>query len=150
MHLYFKERRKAAKLTSERDAVRTLTAYAKYETGARCEVHLRSAMVGGALLLDFCDETGRCIEITPMGWRVLPTAPVKFQRVPGMAALPLPERGGDIKQLRQFGPTSATPTSFCLSPCSPMRCVRVDRMFCSIWSAKAAQGRRQRPGLRAA
>ena len=102
VHLYFKERRKAPKLTSERDAVRTLTAYAKYETGARCEVHLRSAMVGGALLLDIGDETGRWIEITPMGWRVLPTAPVKFQRVPGMAALPLPERGGDIKQLRQF------------------------------------------------
>lgn len=102
VHRFFLERKKAPKLASERDAVRTLTAYAKYETGARCEVHLRSAMVGGTLLLDIGDETGRCIEITPMGWRVLPTAPVKFQRMPGMAALPLPERGGDIKQLRQF------------------------------------------------
>ena len=100
MHLFFKERRKAPKLTSERDAVRTLTAHAKYETGARCEVHLRSAMVGGTLLLDIGD--GRCIEVCPTGWRVLPVAPVKFQRMPGMAALPLPERGGDIKQLRQF------------------------------------------------
>jgi hypothetical protein len=59
-------------------------------------------MVGETLLLDIGDETGRCIEITPTGWRVLPTAPVKFQRMPGMTALPLPERGGDINQLRPF------------------------------------------------
>jgi hypothetical protein len=43
---------------------------------------------------------------------MLPTAPVKFQRVPGMAALPLPERGGDIKQLQQF--TNLGDTNFVL------------------------------------
>ena len=108
---FFHEKKRAPKLSSERDAIRTLTAHARYQ-GGRCEVYLRSAMVGGALLLDIGDETGRCIEVTPTGWRVLATAPVKFQRMRGMAALPLPERGGDIKELRQF--TNLTDSAFIL------------------------------------
>jgi hypothetical protein len=101
-HQYFREKNRAPKLASERDAMRTLTAYARYQGGPRCEVHLRSAHVGETLFLDIGDETGRCIEITAAGWRVLPRSPVKFQRMPGMAALPIPEVGGDIDQLRRF------------------------------------------------
>jgi hypothetical protein len=101
-HEYFRETSKAPKLASERDALRTLAAYARYQGGPRCEVHLRSASIGATLILDIGDETGRCIEITAAGWRVLPRSPVKFQRVPGMAALPIPEVGGDIERLRQF------------------------------------------------
>jgi hypothetical protein len=101
-HQYFREKNKAPKLASERDAIRTLTAYARYEGDPRCEVHLRSARVDETLFLDIGDETGRCIEITAAGWRVLPRSPVKFQRPPGMAALPIPEVGGDIEQLRRF------------------------------------------------
>ena len=98
-HRYFFEKQKAPKLASERDALRTLAAYARYQGGPRCEVHLRSGRVGEMLIVDIGDETGRAIEVTPAGWQVLPRSPVKFQRMPGMAALPIPERGGDIEQL---------------------------------------------------
>jgi hypothetical protein len=99
---FFKEFQKAPKLASERDAIRTLSAIAKFETGQRCEVYLRSARVGETLFLDVGDETGRAIEVTAAGWRVLPASPVKFQRMAGMGALPIPERGGEIEQLRRF------------------------------------------------
>jgi hypothetical protein len=74
-HEYFRETNKAPKLASERDALRTLAAYARYQGGARCEVHMRSANIGATLVLDIGDETGRCIEITAAGWRVLPRSP---------------------------------------------------------------------------
>jgi hypothetical protein len=109
---YFREKSKAPKLASERDAVRTLSAYARYQGGPRCEVHLRSASIGATLVLDIGDETGRCIEITAAGWRVLPRSPVKFQRRHGMTALPIPEVGGDIEQLRRF--TSMSDGNFIL------------------------------------
>jgi hypothetical protein len=99
---FFKEFRKAPKLASERDAIRTLSAIAKFETGSRWEVYLRSAQIGETLFLDVGDETGRAIEVTAAGWRVLPASPVKFQRMAGMGALPIPEHGGEIEQLRRF------------------------------------------------
>ena len=99
---YFKETQRAPKLSAERDAIRTLASIAKYETPERCEVHLRSAQVGETIIVDIGDETGRVIEITASGWRVLPVPPVKFQRMAGIAALPIPERGGNIQHLRRF------------------------------------------------
>ena len=68
------ERKKAPKLTSERDAIRTLSAFARYEGGPRCDVYLRSALVGQTLYLDIGDETGRVIEISTRGWQVLPAS----------------------------------------------------------------------------
>jgi hypothetical protein len=99
---YFNEQQRAPKLSAERDAIRTLTAIAKFENPERYEVHLRSAQVGETLIIDIGDETGRVVEITASGWRVIPSSPVKFQRMPGMGALPMPEHGGNIKHLRRF------------------------------------------------
>jgi hypothetical protein len=99
---YYKEKQRAPKLSAEKDAIRTLTSVAKYENPERCEVHLRSAQVGKTLIVDIGDETGQAIEITASGWRVLPAPPVKFQRMAGMEALPIPERSGNIQELRRF------------------------------------------------
>ena len=104
---FFKETQKAPKLSSERDAIRTLSAIARHE-GTRCEVSLRTAQADGKLYIDIGDETGRAIEIEPNRWRVIDKPPVnvKFQRSAGMAALPIPEYGGKIKQLRRFAHVS--------------------------------------------
>ena len=101
LHQYFDETQKAPKLTSEKDAIRSLTAFAKYK-GGRHEVYLRSAQVGEKIYLDIGDDTGRAIEISAAEWQVIANAPVKFQRMPGMAALPIPTRSGNILQLRRF------------------------------------------------
>jgi hypothetical protein len=111
-HQYFGQKNKAPKLASERDAMRTLAAYARYQGGPRCEVHLRSARVGETLILDIGDETGWAIEVTAAGWHLLARSPVKFERMPGMAALPIPEIGGDIQRLRRF--TNLSDSNFVL------------------------------------
>src|SRR4029079_17404674 len=56
----------------------------------------------GRIYLDRADEQWRAVQIGAEGWRVLGCPPVRFRRAPGMLPLPLPERGGSIKDLRPF------------------------------------------------
>jgi hypothetical protein len=42
------------------------------------------------------------VEITAQGWHVVADPPVKFRRSKGVAALPLPQRDGSLKELRRF------------------------------------------------
>lgn len=103
-------------------ALSTLAGRAEIE-GAAHEVHVRvSGLAGDRYYLDLCDVTWRVIEITADGWRVVdardaaartrtPSMPegwdlirgggsVRFRRAPGMLALPEPERGGSLNELR--------------------------------------------------
>ena len=130
VRLYLKERRKAAKLTSERDAVRTLTAYAKYETGARCgglpQRNGRQGIAARLLRRDRAVQTQTYAD----GLASAPHAPVNFDACPeGRAAAP----GARWRHqaARQFTKL-ATPTWFCLSPCSPMRCVRLPHVLLDL------------------
>jgi hypothetical protein len=82
-------------------AIRTLCAHAKYN-GARHEVHLRAAKLGGKIYLDIGDPESHVVEIDTTGWQMIQDSPVRFRRRAGMAALPMPERGGSIEQLRSL------------------------------------------------
>jgi hypothetical protein len=67
------------------------------------EVHVRVAQDGAdALFVDLCDPAWQVIKITPLGWSVVQSPPVRFRRTSGMRALPLLERGKPIKALRPF------------------------------------------------
>jgi putative DNA primase/helicase len=79
--------------------LRTLEAQALFD-GPTHPVHLRVAEANGCLYLDLANEQWEAVEITAAGWHVIPHPPVKFRRVPSMAPLPHPERGGDITLLR--------------------------------------------------
>ena len=52
------------------------------------------------MYLDLCDDRWRAIEIDAQGWRIVDAPPVNFTRFRGMLALPEPERGGSIADLR--------------------------------------------------
>ncbi|HLZ61705.1 MAG TPA: hypothetical protein VKR06_32570 [Ktedonosporobacter sp.] len=82
-------------------AIEVFIAYA-YEHAERAQVHLRIAYQDGFIYLDLCNEAGQCVEITPNGWQVLDEAPVYFQRTNDMLALPVPEPGGRLDDLRQI------------------------------------------------
>ncbi len=56
----------------------------------------------GASWLDMCDDAWRAVEITGSGWEVVNKPPVKFVRSEVMAALPDPEGGHMIEELRGF------------------------------------------------
>src|SRR5665811_1117015 len=101
LHQFFIETRKAPGLGAMKQAIRTLSAYAKFDS-PRHEVHLRAAKFGGKIYLDIGDTEWHVVEIDASGWRMIQDSPVRFRRTAGMAALPLPERGGSIGQLRQL------------------------------------------------
>jgi hypothetical protein len=98
---FFVEKQKAPASGAVKSAIATLAAHAQFG-GERHEVHLRVAGHDGKIYLDLGDETWHAIEIDATGWRVIPAAPVRFRRSPDMAALPIPQRGGSIEDLRCF------------------------------------------------
>lgn len=64
------------------------------------EVFTRIAATPNAIYYDLCDPTGRVVEITAQGWKVIAAAPVPFVRPRGMLPAPEPQRGGIVEQLR--------------------------------------------------
>jgi hypothetical protein len=81
--------------------VRTLNTRAKYE-GPERSVHVRVAQQEGRLFLDLADRERRAIEITAEGWSIIHDPSARFHRPVGMLALPVPERGGSIDDLKPF------------------------------------------------
>jgi hypothetical protein len=78
-----------------------LAAKAMFE-GPRTPVHYRVAGDATAIYIDLGDPEWKAIQITRDGWAVLERHPVRFWRTGGMAALPVPERGGGLDLLRPF------------------------------------------------
>lgn len=83
------------------DTIRVLEAKAYAEGPAR-EPCLRVGEVAGKVYLDLCDVTWRVVEVDGDGWRLAAQAPVAFVRSGQMRALPEPEGGYGIEELRRF------------------------------------------------
>ena len=66
------------------------------------EVFVRVGARNDTVYLDLGNKTWDVIEITRTGWRPAKKPPVKFRRPAGMQALPMPEPGGSINELRPF------------------------------------------------
>jgi len=86
----------ALRVNSLTEAITNLDAKATHQ-GATHEVFIRIGAVAGRYYLDLGTDSWECVEMSPEGWRVLPVAPVRFTRSPGMLALPVPTRapGGE-------------------------------------------------------
>ena len=69
----------------------------------QAEAYVRLAEHEGAIWLDLADGKWRTVRITAAGWQVVDgRPPVRFVRPRGMLALPTPEGGGSIDDLRPF------------------------------------------------
>jgi hypothetical protein len=83
------------------ETIRTLQALA-----FDCPIYRIWQRVGwfeGAVYVDLGDDAHRAIEVTAhSGWRIIERPSVKFERDAAMKALPDPEPGGSIEQLRRF------------------------------------------------
>ena len=62
-------------------------------------LHLRVAEHAGRRYLDLGDVSGRAVEVSTAGWRVIDAAPVTFRRTSLSGALPEPARGGSFDAL---------------------------------------------------
>jgi hypothetical protein len=74
--------------------------------GPEQKVYTRVAGVGDecVMYIDLCNDEWQAIAINPIGWRIVEShdVPFAFRRSPGMAALPLPQRGGTLAEIRDF------------------------------------------------
>jgi hypothetical protein len=125
LHAFYRDKAKVPSTTSMNSALRTLRAQARFESRERHEVRLRVAERDGKIYLDLGDPSWRVVEIDVDGWGVVDRAPVRFRRTAGMAALPLPRRGGSIQQLKKF--VSLDQPSFILLGSTIVDAYRINR-----------------------
>lgn len=83
-------------------AVAVIEAQALFGGWPTRKVHVRIADHNGKIYVDLANDRWEVIEIDETGWRVVPNSPVKFCRTPGMQPLPMPRKGGKIKDLWYF------------------------------------------------
>jgi hypothetical protein len=83
------------------DALTVLEGRAVFAGGER-SVFVRVAQADGAIFLDLADAAWRAVKITAQGWSVVDNPPVRFRRPRGLLALPEPDPGGAIDELRGF------------------------------------------------
>jgi hypothetical protein len=83
------------------DALAVFAAQARFD-GPERAVHLRVADAGGCIYVDLVNDAWEAVEISPTGWRVVGSPPVRFRRTPGMRPLPRPAEGGSLDALRRF------------------------------------------------
>lgn len=103
MGMFFEREKRAAGGEAITSAIATLEGFARFNC-EECDVFIRVAAHDGKIYLDLCDEHWRVVEIAKQGWRVVESkdCPVRFRRANGMLALPVPEHGGKIGELRPF------------------------------------------------
>lgn len=97
---YFRSMGRAVGQQALSDALTTLDGFAQELEPTR--LWQRVAQAGGALWLDLGDPTGSAVRLVPGGWSVVDRPPVLFRRTPLTGPLPVPEPGGDLKELWQW------------------------------------------------
>lgn len=98
---FFDEQGKALNSEALAASVNLLEAKALFE-GEEYLVYVRVAEHGSNVLLDLCNSEWQVVQITAQGWKVVDDPPIRFRRSRGMLALPAPESGGTLDQLRRF------------------------------------------------
>jgi len=98
---YYRQFHKSVRGEALGEVVGLLVAQALYGSTS-WPVYSRIAPHGEDIVLDLCDDEHRAVVVTRTGWRVVDHAPVRFIRKAGMKALPVPVKGGDLKELRKF------------------------------------------------
>lgn len=99
--VYYQKTGQGCTDNSLKDAARVLKCKARI-SGERHETKFRAARVGGSVYVDLCNDAGQALAIDAEGWRLLPSAPVKFIRNNSMFALATPVAGGRLEQLRDL------------------------------------------------
>ncbi len=85
------------------EAIGILSAEARYGLDtSRKQVFTRIAELDDVIYLDLINDKWEVIKITRDGWEVVSDYPVKFRRVKGMKALPIPDRDGRLDELNEF------------------------------------------------
>lgn len=97
--LYYEEAGRTPNAQALQDAINVLAGRAKFD-GPEYPVAVRLAEHDGAIYLDLADDGWRAVRVDGGGWTVITDCPVRFVRIRGMLALPVPVAGGSVDELR--------------------------------------------------
>jgi len=98
---YYEEKGSAISTQTIQNVLTVLRGYALF-TGREEPVYTRLAAYGGDTYLDLCNPDWSVVRITSQGWQEIQSSPIHFVRSRGMTALPAPQAGGDVNELREF------------------------------------------------
>jgi hypothetical protein len=144
---FYDEKGKAMNSDAMSAAINLMEAKALFE-GEDHPVYVRVAPHQGNVYVDLGDADWRVIEITSIGWQIIKESPVKFRRSRGMLALPNPETGGRIDDLRQFlnveDDTWALVAAWLIAAFCPHGPYPILALFAEQGSGKSTTGRRIR------
>ena len=101
LRTYYRETGQSPGVQAIRATMELFEAKALFD-GEESSINLRVANHRGKLYLDLCDRAWRAVEIDAEGWRIVNRPPPRFHRTRGSRALPPPERGGALNELRRF------------------------------------------------
>jgi energy-coupling factor transporter ATP-binding protein EcfA2 len=99
-HFYYRHQ-KVPRSQALQDALGVIEGIALFE-GNEFQVHTRVADHQGRIYLDLGRSDRTVVEIGPDGWHVRAQAPVQFYQPRYSQPLPLPERGGQLRELQPF------------------------------------------------
>ncbi len=100
-HRFFLQEGHAPSAQAMQDALLVLSGRALFECAER-KVYVRTASIGDDLYLDLGGPSWEVVQLAPTGWRIVDNPRPAFWRHRGMLALPMPERGGTLDELRPF------------------------------------------------
>ncbi|HJP83227.1 MAG TPA: DUF3854 domain-containing protein [Fimbriimonadaceae bacterium] len=98
---YWKKNHRSLAATACDDAIDVLEAKATYDSPEK-QVAIRIGHHGSSIYIDLGDSEWTILEIDAEGWRPIAQPPIRFYRVEGMRALPMPQSGGTIESLREL------------------------------------------------
>jgi hypothetical protein len=85
---------------AQTEAINSLAA--KAASGAENQPAVRVGQHAGSIYLDLGTPDWSAVAISSDGWDIVASPPVRFIRPMGLRALPVPVKGGNIKELAQF------------------------------------------------
>lgn len=100
-YAYFKQTGDALSTEGLKEIVDLLKARALFD-GPEREIHLRSGGDENHIVIDRGAKEQNFVHITAEGWETSETSPFLFRRAPDFGTLPLPERGGDLRDMQRI------------------------------------------------
>ena len=98
IHSYWQQSRSVLGSQALQDSINLIAAQAVFD-GPRRPVSFRMGYKNGNLYIDLADEHWQAVEVSPLGWQVLPQSPVAFHRTRNTGSLPAPQKGGSLDAL---------------------------------------------------
>lgn len=100
-YAFYERTGKALSAEGLKEVTGVLKARALFE-GPEREIHLRSGGDENLLVIDRGADEQNFVHITRDGWELAEDSPFLFRRSPDFGALPVPERGGDLREMQRI------------------------------------------------